>query len=166
MTHAWYPAVCVFKTWYADHFIQVSAGCKRLGGKLNSDKTEVLIITKLAQCIGSLTFTVNSSIRKHSVIFDQAMHFENNIRSLKHTFFIHLRNIAKLRSTVLQPELEMTIHAFISSQLDYCSSLFTCLNKSSLDCIQSVQNDTARLWTRSSGGLISRQYYFLYIGKM
>lgn len=144
----------------------MSAGCKRLGGKLNSDKTEVLIITKLAQCIGSLTFTVNSSIRKHSVIFDQAMHFENNIRSLKHTFFIHLRNIAKLRSTVLQPELEMTIHAFISSQLDYCSSLFTCLNKSSLDCIQSVQNDTARLWTRSSGGLISRQYYFLYIGKM
>ncbi|KAF7663211.1 hypothetical protein LDENG_00216990 [Lucifuga dentata] len=46
--------------------------------------------------------------------------------------------------------MEMIIHAFVSSQLDSCNSLFTSLSSSSLDCLQVVQNNTARLLTRSS----------------
>ncbi|KAF7648415.1 hypothetical protein LDENG_00157260 [Lucifuga dentata] len=34
----------------------------------------------------------------------------------------------------------MVIHAFISSCLDYCNSLFTCLNKMFLNRLQTVQN--------------------------
>ena len=44
----------------------------------------------------------------------------------------------------------MLIHAFISSRLDYCNSLFTCLNKSSIHCLQTVQNAAARLLTQSN----------------
>ncbi|KAF7646985.1 hypothetical protein LDENG_00179480 [Lucifuga dentata] len=44
--------------------------------------------------------------------------------------------------------MEMLIHA-ISSRLDYCNALFTCLNKASLNCLQMVQNTAARLLTRS-----------------
>ena len=47
-------------------------------------------------------------------------------------------------------ELEMIIHAFVSSRLDYCNSLFTCLNKASLDRLQLIQNSAARLLTRSN----------------
>lgn len=51
---------------------------------------------------------------------------------------------------VSQPELEMIIQAFLSSPLDYCNSLITCLSKSSLDRLQMVQNPAVRLLTRSN----------------
>lgn len=46
-------------------------------------------------------------------------------------------------------EIEMIIHAFISSRLDYCNSVFTCLSKKSLERLQVVQNAAGRLITRS-----------------
>lgn len=39
---------------------------------------------------------------------------------------------------------------FISSHLDYCYSLLTCLNKKELDCVLAVKNSAARLLTRAS----------------
>ncbi len=47
-------------------------------------------------------------------------------------------------------ELEMIIHAFISSRLDYCNSRFTCLSNSTLKRLQVVQNSAAKLLTKSS----------------
>lgn len=47
-------------------------------------------------------------------------------------------------------ELEKVVHAFVSSRLDYCNSLFTSLDKSSLSRLQAVQNAAARLLTRST----------------
>ena len=41
----------------------------------------------------------------------------------------------------------MIIHTFISTRLDYCNSVFTCLNKSALNKLQTVQNSAARLLT-------------------
>ena len=133
------------KDWMSNNYLQ-----------LNTDKTEVLIIAsdsiapKVAKSIGSLSSAVRSNLRNLGVIFDQAMHFDQHIKSLTRTCFFHLRNIAKLKSIVSQPELEMIIHAFISSRLDYCNSIFTCLSKASLNRLQMVQNAAARLLTRSS----------------
>ncbi len=56
----------------------------------------------------------------------------------------------KLRPVVSTVELEMIIHAFISSRLDYCNSLFTCLSNSTLKRLQVVQNSAAKLLTKSS----------------
>jgi len=107
--------------------------------QLNADKTEVLIIASdsiaptVAKSIGSLSSAVRSNLRNLGVTFDQAMHFDQHVKSLTRTCFFHLRNIAKLRSVVSLAQLEMIIHAFISSRLDYCNSIFTCLSKSSLN---------------------------------
>lgn len=40
----------------------------------------------------------------------------------------------------LHAELEMLVHAFISSRLDCCKALFSCLFKASLNRLQVVQN--------------------------
>ncbi len=61
--------------------------------------------------------------------------------------FFHLRNNAKIRSMVSKNEMEMLVHAFISTRLDYCNVLCTCLNKCSMDRLQVVQNAAARLLT-------------------
>ncbi len=47
-------------------------------------------------------------------------------------------------------EMEMIIHAFISSRRDYCNTLFTCFSNSSLKRLQVVQNVAAKLLTKSS----------------
>ena len=99
--------------------------------------------------MGTLSTTVRSKLRNLGVIFDQQMHFDHHIKSLTRTCFFHLRNIAKLRSVVSHAELEMIIHAFVSSRLDYCNSLFTCLDASTLGRLQMVQHAAARLLTRS-----------------
>ncbi len=44
----------------------------------------------------------------------------------------------------------MLVHAFISTQLDYFNILYTCLNKSSMDRLQVVQNSAARILTRTT----------------
>ncbi|KAF7650932.1 hypothetical protein LDENG_00118730 [Lucifuga dentata] len=61
--------------------------------------------------------------------------------------FNQLRNIGKLRPIVSQTEIEIVIHAFISSCLDYCNSLFTCMNFYNLI--------TRRTFRSSDQGLLS-----------
>lgn len=84
------------------------------------------------------------------MIFDEAMSLEHHSEQLAKNCFFQLRNIAKLRPMVSKDELEMIIHAFVSSRLDYCNSLFTCLNNKELARLQYVQNSAARLLTRTS----------------
>lgn len=133
------------KTWMANNFLQ-----------FNESKTEILIVApdsivpKVADALGPLKDYVRPSIRNLGVIFDQSLHFDTHIKTVTRTCFFHLRNIAKLRSVVSFSELEMIIHAFVSSRLDYCNSLFTCLNKTTMDRLQLIQNAAARLLTRSN----------------
>ena len=120
--------------------------------QLNADKTEVLIIApdaSVPSCLGSLSANVRPKSRNLGVTFDHAKLFDEHVKTVIHSCFFHLKNISKLRSILTYSELEMIIHAFVSSRLDYCNSLFTCLNKSSLDCLQLVQNAAARLLSRS-----------------
>uniref|UniRef100_A0A669CXC1 Reverse transcriptase domain-containing protein n=1 Tax=Oreochromis niloticus TaxID=8128 RepID=A0A669CXC1_ORENI len=128
--------------WLYDNFLQ-----------LNSDKTETLIIApdhmvpEIRQHISFLDPYVKSSLRNLGVIFDSSTSLEQHSKQLVRNCFYHLRNISKLRLMVSKLELEMIIHAFISSRLDYCNGLFTCFNKSALNRLQTVQNAAARLLT-------------------
>ncbi|KAF7651000.1 hypothetical protein LDENG_00117560 [Lucifuga dentata] len=59
--------------------------------------------------------------------------------------FFHLRNIAKVQPFLTQQDAEKLIHAFISSRLDYCNALFTCLPEKSVDRLQLIQSSAALL---------------------
>jgi len=59
--------------------------------------------------------------------------------------FYQLRMIARLMSFLSHDDLEKVIHAFITSRLDYCNSLYLGLPQSSLRRLQLVQNAAARL---------------------
>ncbi len=129
----------------ADNFLQ-----------LNNDKTEMMIFApdnitpKIKQVMGGLALSDRSDMRNLGVIFDRAICFNSHVKSVVRSCFFHLRNIAQIRSLVSKKEMEMLVHAFISSRLDYCNVLYTCLNKSSLERLQVVQNTAARLLTSSS----------------
>jgi len=75
-----------------------------------------------------------------------ALHSKQLIRNC----YFNLRNISKVRKILSHDDLERIIHAFVSSRLDYCNSLFTCLSKKELGRLQIVQNSAARLLTRTN----------------
>ena len=60
-------------------------------------------------------------------------------------FFFHLRNIARLRGMLSKQNAERLVHAFISSRIDYCNSLFAGISNNVISRLQLVQNAAARV---------------------
>ena len=71
------------------------------------------------------------------------------VNKVTRTAFLHLRNMAKVRPFLNQRDAEVLIHAFITSRLDYCNSLFTGLPKKSIRKLQVIQNVAARILTNT-----------------
>uniref|UniRef100_A0A8C5D409 Reverse transcriptase domain-containing protein n=1 Tax=Gouania willdenowi TaxID=441366 RepID=A0A8C5D409_GOUWI len=137
--------ISCIKNWFSSNYLQI-----------NPNKTETLIIAPdkkiplIKNSLGDLGSSVKSSIRNLGVVFNQSMSLEGHCRQLTKNCFYHLRNISEVRHLLSKPDLELVIHAFISSRIDYCNSVFTCFNKSTLCKLQMVQNAAARLLTGTS----------------
>ena len=135
------------KDWMSQNFLQ-----------LNPDKTEILIVgpentrTEIQHFMGSASanFTnFTSSSKNLGVLFDHKMNFEAHVKKVVQTCYFQLRNISQIKALLSKNDLEKLIHAFISSRLDYCNSLFSTLNHCSLHRLQLVQNAAARLLTNT-----------------
>lgn len=128
--------------WLGDNYLQ-----------LNSEKSETLIIAPdsqisiIKQHLDSLGSSVQPSLRYLGIVFDSATSLKQQSRQLIRNCLFQLRNISKLWTFLSKSELEMIIHAFIPSRLDYCKSLILCLSKKNLDRLQSVQNALSRFLT-------------------
>lgn len=121
---------------------------------LNEGKTEVLILgddntTVNLNDLGCLALRINPYPRNLGVIFDRNLTFSKHIKRLVQSSYLQLRNISKIRHILSFKDLERIIHVFISSRLDYCNGLFTCLNQGTMAQLQLVQNSAARLLTRT-----------------
>ena len=85
--------------------------------QLTESKTE-MILWKMG------SFNVHSHARNVGVIFDSALTFYKLINSVVKGSFFNRRTIVKLKSFLSFKDLEMVIHALLSSQIDYCNSLY------------------------------------------
>ena len=70
-----------------------------------------------------------------------SFHINNIVKGV----FYHLRNIAKIRKYInaTTDEVQVLVHAFINSKLDFCNSLLHGLPKYEINKLQSVQNAAA-----------------------
>src|SRR4029434_219917 len=95
----------------------------------NSDKTEVMLVgpdqlrITLSSHLPTLDDipTPDTSIKKLGVTVNQDILLDSHIKQISKTSFFHLRNIAKIRKVLSLQDAEKLIHAFITSQLDYCN---------------------------------------------
>ncbi len=139
--------------------------------QLNNDKTEVILFgpSKTRNYVAGNLENLNPYVKYHvknlGIIFDSEVCLEKQISSVVKNSYYQLRIISRLKSLLYFQDLEIVIHAFITSHLDYCNSLYVGLQQSSFSQLLMVQNVAARLLTGTKKNvIIVHQYYHTFIG--
>ena len=132
------------KEWMDNHYL-----------KLNTLKTEIIVFGSKSFLDTELsingTFTnsgkcirFNDIVKYLGVNLDNTLTLTPHINSITSACYLYLRKIRSIRKYLSQKDTETLIHAFISSRLDVCNSLFFGLPKYSLLKLQRVQNAAVR----------------------
>ncbi len=127
------------KTWMQLNFLN-----------LNESKTEIVVFGQDLNKINELcplTCSNRPSAKSLGVILDSSFKFDIQISSVVKTSFFQLRLLARIKPYLTSKDFECIIHAFITTRLDYCNSLYVGLGQSSLHRLQLIQNLAARLLT-------------------
>ena len=77
-------------------------------------------------------------------------YFSKHVQNVCKGCFIQLRDFRSIRQFLAHDASVSVANAFVSSQLDYCNSLFRSLSKFNLHTLQRIQNTAARIVTNSS----------------
>ena len=126
--------------------------------KINDFKTEFIVfrspqakqdLSSLSVYVGDSIIQQSSKVRDLGVIFDQFLSFDDYISSVCRSTHFHLRNIGRIRHLLSHHATAQLIHALISTRLDYCNSVLYNLPKSSILRLQRIQNQAARILTRT-----------------
>ena len=121
---------------------------------VNDSKTEFLIVGSKQQLervnipfihMGEDQITPVTSVRNLGVIFDSNLKMDMQITKACQNAYYHLHNIRRIRKFLSQEATCTIIHAFITSQIDYCNSLMNGLPENLINKLQRVQNTAARL---------------------
>ena len=106
-------------------------------------------MSSLSVYVGDSIIQQSSKVRDLGVIFDQFLSFDDYISSVCRSTHFHLRNIGRIRYLLSHHATAQLIHALISTRLDYCNSVLYNLPKSSILRLQRIQNQAARILTRT-----------------
>ena len=99
--------------------------------KLNHDKTEIMLIYSKYRTrplfsyfsMGNERLTTTAKVMTLGVVFDENMLFDAHVSDICRSSFYQLRNLSKIRKYLTQEPSEIAVHAFITSKLDYCSTV-------------------------------------------
>lgn len=125
---------------------------------LNASKTEIILFGSQHQLnnfsitsvtLGDVQVLIADNVRNLGVTFDSQLSFEQHSRLLSSSCFFQIRQLWSIRHCLSDTATEILVHAFVSSRLDYCNSLFLSCTASVLDRLQKVQNAAARLVLRT-----------------
>ena len=128
--------------------------------RLNDSKTEVLLLGPNVQrnrlhldslMVGDseICVPITGSIRNLGAYFDSDRSMNAHVTKVCQAIHFHLRNIGKVRKCLDFDTTTILVHSLVTSRLDYCNSLLLGVPKQTLNRLQMVQNDAARLITLS-----------------
>ena len=89
------------------------------------------------------------SVRNIGVILDYNLSMKKHVTNLCSSASFALRRIKSISKYLDRNKLERLVHAFISSEIDYCNSILYDLTNKEINKIQRIQNASARLITKS-----------------
>ena len=120
----------------------------------NATKTEFMIVGSQQQLervrissiqVGDAEVTPVKSVRNLGVIFDSNLKMDQHVTKACKSAYYHLHNIRRIRNYLTEEATQTVIHAFVTSQIDYCNSLMNGLPAHLIKKLQRVQNTAARL---------------------
>ena len=122
--------------------------------KLNEGKTEIIVINgplknelsveaKNTNFINDISSSNNT--RDLGLIIDNKLSFRNHFNSIIKVCNFQLRRLSSIIKYLNKNTAVTLVHAFITSRIDYCNSLFVNLPKKDLSRLQSIMNRAARL---------------------
>ena len=127
--------------------------------QLNPNKTEMILITsKHSQKSLSLPFSVDlngtsihlsSTVRHLGVTLDQNLSFQRHFSRTCHICYLELHRINSICRYLSKDALKTLISAFVLSRIDCCNSILAGCPKQLIHKLQKVQNNTARLISRT-----------------
>ena len=125
--------------------------------KLNDDKTELIVFKpQRAEAVdiehiyvGKTKITDSAVVRNLGVQLDSHLSMEPHINKICQSAYFHLKNIGKIRHLIDKDTCKLLINSFVTSRLDYCNSLLYGVNKGAIDKLQKIQNQAARIITRT-----------------
>ena len=89
----------------------------------------------------------SSEARNLGFVFDTTFKFTSQISKVRSSAFYQLRRLQFCREFIPSKLLGTLVHAFITSRLDFCNSLYYGLPLKQLNRLQAVQNAAARFLT-------------------
>ena len=126
--------------------------------KINYAKNEFIILRspQMKQDLNGLSINVGDSrivpsvkVRNLGVIFDHSLTFDDHISAICQSVHFHIRSIGKVQKLLSFDACVTLIHDLIGSRLDYCNSTLYNLPDTKIGKLQRVQNQAARIQTRS-----------------
>ncbi len=122
---------------------------------LNTNKTECVVFgpssasKEIISRSASMKISVSDHVKNLGVTMYSALVLDKQVSSVVKAAFYQLRVISKLKSILSFKDPETIIHAFVSSRIDYCNSVYIGISQGRLSRLQLVQNAAARLLTRT-----------------
>ena len=126
--------------------------------KLNESKTEFLIFgskhqhQKLSTSsirVGDQSISASSAARNIGAVFDCQLTMKDHVANVCRACYFQLRSIGKVRRYLTLSASETLVHAFIASRVDHMNAILYGVPKCLLSKLQKVQNNAARIITRS-----------------
>ncbi len=122
---------------------------------LNTNRTECVVFgpssasKEIISRLASMKISVSDHVKNLGVIMESSLVLDKQVSSVVRAAFYQLRIISKLKSILSFRDLETIIHAFVSSRIDYCNSVYIGITQGQLSRLQLVQNAAARFLTRT-----------------
>ena len=141
---------------------------------INDSKTEILLIGTRQQLrklgdisvsVGGISINPTDKVCNLGFILDENLTLNKQISNVCRKSHYHLTRIRHIRPYLTVEVTEKLIHAFVSSSIDYCNSLYYEISDYNIKKLQVIQNCAARLVLnvppRSHVTLLLKQLHWL-----
>jgi hypothetical protein len=121
--------------------------------KLNGNKTVFMPFSRVASSFqpvsleSGLDILPSSSCRNLGVVLDTKLSLGKYITELRQSCFYHLKRLASVKTSIPKYVMPSFVHAFITSRIDFCNSIFSGLPISSIQKIQVLHSCCAKFLT-------------------